>query len=386
MRSLVLAHVRRAAAAAAFLALGACTDRTVTAPAALARAESRGVVAAVGGVFTATNATTGNAVVAFARAADGSLSYVGTYPTGGVGIGGTADPLASQFSLALDRDAHLLFVVNAGSNDVSVFRVAKSGLTLADRASSGGTLPVSVAVSHDVLYVLNSGSGNIGILHVGGDGTLTPAGTRALSAGAAGAAAIRVSPDGQRLAVTERASNTIDGFAIGNDDSLGSPMTTTSAGLVPFGFDYTPRGQIAVSEAGSGSASSYTQARDGTLDLVSGPVSTSGQAAPCWLIVDPPGRFAYTANAGGASITGFALAADGTLSRLTANGITAALGAGAQPLDLDMSRDGRFLYVFENGKGAIGAFAVGGDGSLAAVGVLGTGLAAGSGYQGLAAY
>jgi hypothetical protein len=48
-----------------------------------------------GAVFTQTNATTGNAVVAFARASDGSLTPAGTFSTGGKGIGGTTDPLAS---------------------------------------------------------------------------------------------------------------------------------------------------------------------------------------------------------------------------------------------------------------------------------------------------
>src|SRR5215467_8510890 len=61
----------------------------------------------------------GNAVVAFARAGDGSLTFAGTFGTGGNGIGGTTDPLASQYSLILDgEDAKLLFVVNAGSNTV----------------------------------------------------------------------------------------------------------------------------------------------------------------------------------------------------------------------------------------------------------------------------
>ena len=109
------------------------------------------------------------------------------------------------------------------------------------------------------------------------------------------------------------------------------------------------------------------------------------QGAPCWLIVDNSGRFAYTANAATSSITGFAVDARGTLTRLAGNGVTADLGAGAQPLDLDMSRDGRFLYVLENGTGSIAGFAQNGDGSLRPLGTTG-GLAARSGFMGLAAY
>lgn len=377
---------RAAAVLITFATLAACTPDRPFDPAALHETRiDEATSAVVGGVFTTTNAADGNAVVAFARAADGSLSPLGTYATGGLGIGGTVDPLQSQFALVLSPDERFLFVVNAGSNDVSVFQVGRSGLTLVDRAPSGGTRPVSVAASAHTLYVLNSTTNDIGILRIAADGSLSPIGTSALSAGAQGAAAIRVSQDGRFLTVAERVSNTLDTYVIAADGTLGAAISNASAGTVPFGFDYTPRGHVVVSEAASRSASSYAHAADGSLTLVTGPVSTEGQVAPCWLIVDPAGRFAYTANAGSASISGFAIAADGSLSLITPGGVTGNLGAGAQPLDLDMSRDGRFLYVFENGTGTIGAFAVNGDGSLKPMPDT-PGLAARGGYMGLAAY
>jgi 6-phosphogluconolactonase (cycloisomerase 2 family) len=101
--------------------------------------------------------------------------------------------------------------------------------------------------------------------------------------------------------------------------------------------------------------------------------------------VNNSGRFAYTANAGSATITGFSVAANGALSLLTSTGVTGDLGAGAQPLDLDMSRNGNFLYVMKNGTGTIGAFAVGGDGGLTPLADT-PGLVARAGYMGLAAY
>jgi 6-phosphogluconolactonase (cycloisomerase 2 family) len=109
------------------------------------------------------------------------------------------------------------------------------------------------------------------------------------------------------------------------------------------------------------------------------------QRATCWLIVNNSGRFAYTANAGTSNITGFSIDAQGTLTRLAASGVTGDLGAGAQPLDLDMSRNGDFLYVMKNGTGTVGAFAVNGDGSLTPLPDT-PGLAARAGYMGLAAY
>jgi hypothetical protein len=66
-------------------------------------------------------------------------------------------------------------------------------------------------------------------------------------------------------------------------------------------------------------------------------------------------------------------------------GVSGDLGAGAQPLDLDMSRNGNFLFVIKNGTGMVGAFAVAGDGSLTPLADT-PGLAARAGYMGLAAY
>ena len=52
---------------------------------------------------------------------------------------------------------------------------------------------------------------------------------------------------------------------------------------------------------------------------------------------------------------------------------------------LDMSRNGKFLYVFKNGTGTVGAFAVANDGSLTPMADT-PGLAVRGGYMGLAAY
>jgi 6-phosphogluconolactonase (cycloisomerase 2 family) len=369
------------------VALAACSDAQPTAPnAAPVAPDFSQVHQSVGGVFVSTNGSSANAVVAYARAANGSLSYTGTFATGGTGIGGTADPLTSQFALALSDNARLLVVVNAGSNDVSSFAVDGGTLTLVDRATSGGTRPVSVAISQGYVYALNLVSNTIGVLAIGPDGSLTPlpGKTKALAAGANGAAEVRVSPNGQLLVVSERVSNRLETFAVGKDGSLGDPVVTPAAGNTAFGFDFTTRGQPIVSEAASGSVSSYNVLADGTLSVVSAAASTL-QRATCWLIVDNSGRFAYTANAASATITGFAIDANGTLTRLTDSGVSADLGAGAGPLDLDMSRNGKFLYILKNGTGTVGGFEVAGDGSLTSIGDT-PGLGIRAGYMGLAAY
>src|SRR5262245_594849 len=109
-----------------------------TSPAALANPQ--------GAVYTMSNASAGNAVIVFARAADGSLTPAGTHPTGGAGSGGG---LGNQGALVLDRNDHFLFAVNAGSNELTVFAIDPSGLAFADKIGTGGTTPISVSVHRD---------------------------------------------------------------------------------------------------------------------------------------------------------------------------------------------------------------------------------------------
>jgi 6-phosphogluconolactonase (cycloisomerase 2 family) len=341
-----------------------------------------------GAVFTQTNGANGNAVVAFARGNDGSLTYAGTFNTGGKGIGGTTDPLASQYSVLLDgEDDRLLFVVNAGSNSVSTFRVNGASLALVGTTGSGGTLPTSLAIANHTLYVLNAGSNTVRGFDIGTDGTLTSnaSASAALSAGSSGGAAIRASRDGQFVVVTEKGSRTIDVFAIADHGRLGSAVRSASAGVSPFGFDFVKGHQIAVSEAGSAAASLYAVDNNGTLAVESASVSTNGQAAPCWLIGTTNGRFAFTANAGSGTISGYSVSAQGVLQLLVPSGISGSTGAGSTPLDLDLSKGDRYLYVLESGAGRIGAFAVGDQGALSALAGIG-GLTPQSGFQGLAAY
>ena len=380
-----------------FLAVAAaCSDRTISEPGSASPSLSFDRAAApndqgdevVGGVFTETDDATSNAVVAFARHADGSLSYIANYPTGGKGLGGNnvVDPLQSQYAVALTPDDRYLFAVNAGSNSIAAYAVTKSGLRSLGTVASNGAGTVSLAATNHVLYALNKYSNTITGFGID-DGRLLaePSLTRSLSAGAGGGAAIRFDRDQQLLAVTERTSNTIDVFEVHEGRLSQHPVMSASAGVTPFGFDWTPRRQLLASEAGSGSASSYGVARNGSLSVVSSRISTN-QVAPCWLITTRDGRFAFVANAGSGSITGFAVAANGSLSILTPSGVTGSLGAGSTPLDLDVSRDSKFLYVLKAGANSVGAFAVGRDGSLSNLPDGVGGLPSKSGQMGIAAY
>ena len=382
-----------------FVAAGltaACTSDTSTSPApgtvAASSVDSRRADDGdnEGAVYTMTNARGGNAVIAFKRGPNGSLSSIGSFATGGAGTGGTIDPLVSQYSLVLSDDHALLLAVNAGSNELTTFRVADDGgLSNPKLISSGGVTPVSVAARRNLVYVLNSGSNSLQGYRVGQSGRLAalPGARTPLPAGDGGASAVRFSRDGEHLLVTERLSNRIDVFAVSENGRLGAVRTFASNGRAAFGFDVTPDDAVIVSETGSnapnGGLSSYAL-RGGSLALVTGSIS-SGGAAACWLLNTRSGRFSYVVNAASATIGAFAVSRRGALSPLAGGAASTSTGAGSTPLDPAFSAGDRFLYVLEGGSGKIGGFAVGDDGALTPAGVASAG-AGGSGLQGLAAF
>src|SRR5439155_981128 len=118
----------------------------------IAPADAQGVV---GSVYIMSNSASGNQVIVYSRAADGTLTWNANYATNGLGINGLTG--SNQGGMVLSEDGRWLIVVNAGSNDISVFSVNHKGLTPTYRTSSQGTMPISVTVHGSVVYVLNSG-------------------------------------------------------------------------------------------------------------------------------------------------------------------------------------------------------------------------------------
>lgn len=316
-----------------------------------------------GAVYALSNAPDGNVVLVWDRAADGTLTPAGSYPTGGLGTGGG---LGSQGAIILSDSGRWLFAVDAGSNEISSFRVRPDGLRLVERVPSGGVTPTSLTLHDDLLFVLNAGgAGNITGFEVD-DGELSPipGSTRPLSGDATAPAQVSFSPDGETLVVTERASNSIVTYEVDDDGEVSGPTVYPSSGTTPFGFAFGRRGVLVVSEAngapGGSAASSYRLDDDG-LSLVTGSAPTF-QGAACWVVVTRNGRFAYTSNAASNSISGFSVGNDGSLTLLSADGRAAATDAG--PTDMALSRNSQFLYVRNGRAGTIGAYAIASDGSL----------------------
>ena len=332
-----------------------------------------------GTVYTMTNSAAGNAVLAYARAADGSLSLRGTFPTGGLGTGAG---LGSQGAVTLSADGRWLAAVDAGSNDVALFAVGPKGdLRLADSVASGGLGPISVTLHGPILYVLDAGgTGNIaGFARIGRHLVALPHSIQPLSGAGTSPEEIAFSSDGGVLVVTEKGAGEIVTYRVGFFGIAGPPSVSASAGAAPYGFAFDGRGRLFVTEAAGSALSSYAVSPGGVPSVISASIA-NGQAAACWVALTPDGRYAFTIDAHSpARISSYAIAADGSLTLVNA---TAGGSSTAPLLDASVSGDGRFLYVVDVGAGSIDAFRIGSGGSLTSIGST-TGLPAGSG--GLAA-
>jgi 6-phosphogluconolactonase len=367
------------------LILGLAAAAAVAIPASASA--STGASPVVGHVYVNDNTKGTNTIGAFDRHADGTLTPEAGSPFAAGGAG-TGAGLASQGALQTSADGRFLIAVDAGSNQVSVLRIRPDGsvrLVSHGVVSSGGTLPDSVAVSGDLVYVANSGAGdsNYTGFRLRPDGRLDaiPGSTVSL-AGDAAPGDVLFNGTGTKLVGTEVGTSEVDSFTVGFDGLLtaapGSPFPAQGAG--PFGSEFRPTDpdQLFVSNAhngtGLGTVSAFADSFDGALTSIGTSPYADDQTAPCWVEISHDGQFLFTVNTGSGNLSSYQIAPDGELALLGSTPVSAK-GAGA--VDARLSPDGRYLYVDESAVGAVATFAVSG-GSLAQLASSPTSLPAGA--------
>jgi hypothetical protein len=321
-------------------------------------------------VFVQTNDTGGNQVVSYRRGTHGALSFAGRYNTGGLGValtGAVVDKLASQGGLVFDSAAQALVAVNGGSNTITEFHVDGAQLSGRRSVTSGGSIPVSVAVSGNWLYVLNAGgTGSVQGFYVNSLHTIAGSARNLnLTPGLTPEylntpGQIGLTPDGRHLIVTTKANGSdIDVFGVSPNGALSAtPTVNPSATPVPFGFTFNPTGDLVVTEAGTSALTTYRIHGDGTLTELHS--VTDGLAALCW--VTKAGNHYFGANAGSATITGYRVGSGGLPT------IISETATDAGPIDLAAAPDGTALYAETGGADIVDAFWIHPDGSLSFTG------------------
>src|SRR6266478_8782400 len=331
-------------------------------------------------VYTNDDINGPNTVSGFSVGSNGTLTLV---PGSSFATGGTGTGVCCLNRPTVGNVGNFLFASNTGSNDVSVFSINAGTGTLSLVAGSpfatgGSGDPFGIALSPTpdgkFLVAGNGGSNNLTVFTIASSGVLTPVAGSPFPA-LSTPWGIKVSPDGKFLAVAERDSNQFEMFSIASSGSL------TSLGAFPgeggegeeIGVDidcatsllYGGGGGVGISTI----VDAYSIASNGTLTPVPGSPFIEGSLPPNRSdnnveLLSPDDKTLFVTNQFENTINVFSVASNGSLS-LVAGSPFPNLGA-FLPSGVATSKDGSLLYV-ANGSNSISVFSVPSTGVLAEV-------------------
>jgi uncharacterized protein (TIGR03000 family) len=340
-------------------------------------ADLRPTASASGYVYTIDNDPAKNGVAVLKRNADGSLSEVADspFPAGGKGL--TGGDIDEQGAIRLHGN-HVL-AVNPGSDSIAVFQKGDQGRLIPVPGSpfpSNGNNPLSLAVHGDLVYVANqappfahpTAKPNVTGFRISTEGKLTPIANSTITFPAGqGPAQIEFSPDGKTVAVTagfqDEPASRVHSFTVKADgtlkEGLGSAAKPEGASGV-VGFSWAADGKhVYVSNFRGSAVTVFTIDPDTAAIKQVGGASGDDEKAACWTALARDGKTLYVANFVSNSISVFDVAPDGKLKLL---GTTKRRG-GTSPdtKDLEVSKDGKFLYAVASGAKEIAVFRIGAD-------------------------
>ncbi len=147
---------------------------------------------------------------------------------------------------------------------------------------------------------------------------------------------------------------------------LSSPVRFASNNKTPLAISYTRHHILAITEGDNlrpqqgtphgSSTSTYRITDDGTLEPISKAIGND-QTATCWIRFSRNGHFVFTGNTGSGSISSYRVSHNGELTLLA--GIAADTGGPASvPIDLDITPDGRYIYVLASLAGTVKGYRV----------------------------
>jgi 6-phosphogluconolactonase (cycloisomerase 2 family) len=318
-------------------------------------------------VYVESNDPNGNAIFAFSRASDGSLTPLpgSPFPTGGLGLTPTFNlgPFDSDQEVILNPSGSMLFAVNGGSDSISVFQVNNDGSLSAVAGSpfsSGGSSPVSVGLAHDTLCVVNQDEDpghpgqflpNYTSFHVGPTGKLTPVpnSTITVDAGSSPSQAL-TSASGRLLFGADFLGGLLRSFNIASNGRLtvsaAQPLPPslfegTGASPFPLGLALNPKHNLLyVGLVTINQVAVYSYDNSGALNFLCA-VPDSGHGV-CWLLTNRQGTTLYASNTGDPSISVFDIRHDAA-NPIEIQKVNMVSSGGCFQFALDSSD--RFLHV-----------------------------------------
>jgi 6-phosphogluconolactonase (cycloisomerase 2 family) len=356
---------------------------------------------AKGVVYVESNDPNGNAILAYQRHADGSLTPLSgsPFPTGGTGISPSFSlgPFDSDQEIIANPSKTLLFAVNGGSDTIAVFKIGAGGALAPVAGSpfpSGGSNPVSLGLAGDILCVVNKDEDpghpgqflpNYTTFRVNLAGRLTPIPHSTVydEIGSDPSQAL-VAPGGNLIFGADFLGGALRSFAIGASGRLlprallplpPSEFAGTGSPPLPLGLAAHPDhpllyvGFVTISRVGV-----YRYNGSGALQFLRS-VAESGHGV-CWLLVNKSGTRLYASNTGDPSVSVFDLTQN-PAEPVEIQKVNLHVVAGSNPGGFQFALDptGRFLHVVSQqssatstvAANALHVFSVDEDGKLTEV-------------------
>ncbi len=264
--------------------------------------------------------------------------------------------------------SNYVFVANAGANSVAGLGISTTGAlaSLTGSPITFSTAPQTLAVSRNNQFLWVGTVSQIFGYAIGSDGTLT-----VLNSGNAIANAfcvdMQTTPDGKWLMVLDGSGNSVDLFAINTDGTL-SPASgigfTANGTVVPKALRISPTGTYVAAAMGTAGELIFS------FDTTAGAFVQLSQTLPPNLTsdnaiaIDSTGNYLYTVRSGSATgLVVFSVASNGVLTPTTAN----VYGTGSQPYSVVIDNSGKYAYVANRGDSTISGYNIGTGAALTAI-------------------
>jgi 6-phosphogluconolactonase len=269
-------------------------------------------------------------------------------------------------SLVLHPSGKYLYVANPGQggtieNDISLFSVASNGglsevtprTSLGSFASQPQRLLIDSAGAF--LYVMNTGTNNISVFSVdSGSGALTQVAGSPFGIGAAPLNMV-LAPSGNFLYVSlaSPSSGLIVAYSV-TSGQLSLINVTPTNGLNPYGLAINSAGSyLYAANTTDNSISVFPiDSSGGLAQQVQGSPINNGYTAPVAMIFDPSGKYLYVANQGSNNVAAYSISSTGLPEALTTSTTTNAFTTETSPSVLATDPSGKYLLVGNQGSSA----------------------------------
>lgn len=275
-------------------------------------------------------------------------------------------------SLVIHPSGKFMYAANSGSNNISIYAISNTGSLTEKTRVSAGTSPTLLVMDQagSFLYAANTGSFDISVFSIDSStGDLAPVTQTSGATAPIGLSALRMAlaPSGNTLYVTgQGALGYIEEFPIAagvlGPPVSGSPFVT---GKNPFGLVIDPAGKfLYTANTGDNTISEFTINADGSLTQNSGSPLGETFVSPTGLLIDVSGKYLYVANQGSTNVAAYSIGSDGGLTLLSSS----PFGTAAQPTVIATDSSGKFLFVGNQSSPVIQSFTLDtGSGTLTSV-------------------